>query len=136
MDAIFPPSGRGGHQIMIEEGYTWPGTVTVASDSHANSYGAMASIFTNSTVRRREHLGHGPDMVAAAPYRQGHLIGVLPPGVTGKDVIIALCGLFNQDDVLNHSIEFNGSEQTMRSISVDERITIANMTTEWGALSG
>jgi homoaconitate hydratase len=56
--------------------------------------------------------------------------------VAAATVIIALCGLFNQDDVLNHSIEFTGSEQTMRSISIDERITIANMTTEWGALSG
>lgn len=60
----------------------------------------------------------------------------MPPGVTGKDVIVALCGLFNSDDVLNHAIEFTGSEQTMRSIPVDDRLTIANMTTEWGALSG
>ena len=62
--------------------------------------------------------------------------GVLPPGVTGKDVIVALCGLFNQDEVLNHAIEFTGSEQTMASIPIDDRLTIANMTTEWGALSG
>ena len=62
--------------------------------------------------------------------------GVLPQGVTGKDVIIALCGLFNQDEVLNHAIEFSGSEQTLRSIPIDDRLTIANMTTEWGALTG
>lgn len=60
----------------------------------------------------------------------------MPPGVTGKDVIVALCGLFNSDDVLNHAIEFTGSEETMRSIPVDDRLTIANMTTEWGALTG
>jgi homoaconitate hydratase len=60
----------------------------------------------------------------------------MPAGVTGKDVIVALCGLFNKDDVLNHAIEFTGSETTMRSIPVDDRLTIANMTTEWGALSG
>ncbi|ROV92690.1 hypothetical protein VSDG_06578 [Cytospora chrysosperma] len=71
-------AGRGiGHQIMVEEGYAWPGTVTVASDSHSNI-----------------------------------------------------------DDVLNHAIEFTGSEQTMRSIPIDDRLTIANMTTEWGALTG
>ena len=64
------------------------------------------------------------------------LTGVLPPGVTGKDVIVALCGLFDKDDVLNHAIEFTGSEETMRSLPVDDRLTIANMTTEWGALSG
>jgi len=64
------------------------------------------------------------------------LTGLLPPGVTGKDVIVALCGLFNNDEVLNHAIEFTGSEQTMKSIPVDDRLAIANMTTEWGALSG
>lgn len=62
--------------------------------------------------------------------------GTLPHGVTGKDVIVALSGLFNQDQVLNHAIEFVGLEETMRSLSVDARLTIANMTTEWGALSG
>lgn len=62
--------------------------------------------------------------------------GVLPRGVTGKDVIVALCGLFNQDDVLNHALEFTGSDETLASIPIDARLTIANMTTEWGALSG
>jgi len=61
---------------------------------------------------------------------------MLPKGVTGKDVIVALCGLFNNDEVLNHAIEFTGSEETLRSLPVDDRLAIANMTTEWGALSG
>lgn len=65
-----------------------------------------------------------------------HFTGVLPAGVTGKDVIVALCHLFGKDDVLNHAIEFTGSAETMRSLKVDDRLTIANMTTEWGALSG
>lgn len=62
--------------------------------------------------------------------------GVLPKGVTGKDVIVALCGLFDKDEVLNHAIEFTGSAEAMRSLPIDARLTIANMTTEWGALSG
>lgn len=62
--------------------------------------------------------------------------GVLPKGVTGKDVIVALCGLFNKDEVLNHAIEFTGSDETLRSLPIDDRLAIANMTTEWGALSG
>ena len=56
--------------------------------------------------------------------------------MTGKDVIVALCGLFDKDDVLNHAIEFTGSEETLKSLQVDDRLTIANMTTEWGALTG
>jgi homoaconitate hydratase len=59
--------------------------------------------------------------------------GVLPKGVTGKDVIVALCGLFNKDEVLNHAIEFSASENTMRSLSIDDRLAIANMTTECNA---
>ena len=49
---------------------------------------------------------------------------------------MALCGLFDKDEVLNHALEFTGSEETMKSLSVDDRLTVANMTTEWGALSG
>jgi homoaconitate hydratase len=49
-------------------------------------------------------------------------------------VILALCGLFNQDEVLNHAIEFAGDGLAM--LSIDQRLTISNMTTEWGALAG
>jgi homoaconitate hydratase len=62
------------------------------------------------------------------------LEGKLSPGVTGKDVIVALAGLFNKDEVLNAAIEFTGDG--IEHISIDERLTIANMTTEWGAVSG
>lgn len=69
------------------------------------------------------------------PVAQVQFTGQLRPGVTGKDVIISLCGLFNGDEVLNHAIEFTGAE-SIGSLGVDERLAIANMTTEWGALSG
>lgn len=62
------------------------------------------------------------------------LDGRLSPGVTGKDVIVALAGLFNKDEVLNAAIEFTGPG--IQHISIDERLTIANMTTEWGAVAG
>ncbi len=61
-------------------------------------------------------------------------MGSLHKGVTGKDVIIALCGYFNNDEVLNHAIEFIG--EGIKHLSLNERLTIANMTTEWGALAG
>ena len=62
------------------------------------------------------------------------LRGKLAAGVTGKDVIVALCGSFNNDEVLNAAIEFTGDGIT--ALPVDDRLTIANMTTEWGALVG
>ncbi|KAH0537307.1 mitochondrial Homoaconitase [Glutinoglossum americanum] len=70
------------------------------------------------------------------PVANVHFQGRLQDGVQGKDIIVALCALFGNDEVLNHAIEFTGSEETMRSLSIDDRLTIANMTTEWGALSG
>ena len=49
-------------------------------------------------------------------------------------MIITLCGMFNKDEVLNHAVEFTGDG--VASLSIDDRLTIANMTTEWGALAG
>ena len=54
--------------------------------------------------------------------------------MTGKDVIITLCGLYNQEEVLNAAVEFAGPG--VASLSMDARLSIANMTTEWGALVG
>jgi homoaconitate hydratase len=62
------------------------------------------------------------------------LTGALRPGVTGKDVIIALCGLYSHEEALNAAVEFAGPG--VASLSMDARMTIANMSTEWGALVG
>ncbi|PHH78987.1 hypothetical protein CDD82_2730 [Ophiocordyceps australis] len=134
----FFPAGRGiGHQIMVEEGYAWPGTVTVASDSHSNMYAGLACLGTPVVRTDAASIwATGRTWWQIPPIAKVTLLGILPPGVSGKDVIVALCGLFNKDEVLNHAIEFAGSQETLRSIPVDFRLTIANMTTEWGALTG
>lgn len=134
----FYPAGRGiGHQIMVEEGYAWPGTVTVASDSHSNMYGGIGCLGTAMVRTDAASIwATGRTWWQIPPIAKVTLTGILPKGVTGKDVIVALCGLFNKDEVLNHAIEFTGSEQTLRSLEIDDRLAIANMTTEWGALSG
>ncbi|KAE8351191.1 homoaconitase LysF [Aspergillus coremiiformis] len=134
----FYPAGRGiGHQVMVEEGFAWPGTLVVASDSHSNMYGGVGCLGTPIVRTDGASIwATGKTWWQIPPVAKVTLTGVLPPGVTGKDVIVALCGLFDKDDVLNHAIEFTGPEETLRSLSVDDRLTIANMTTEWGALSG
>ena len=134
----FYPAGRGiGHQIMVEEGYAWPGTMTVASDSHSNMYGGVGCLGTAMVRTDAASIwATGKTWWQIPPIAKVTFTGILPKGVTGKDVIVALCGLFNNDEVLNHAIEFTGSEQTMRSLPVDDRLAIANMTTEWGALTG
>jgi homoaconitate hydratase len=133
---VFHPAGAGiGHQLMIENGFVHPGALVVASDSHSNMYGAVAAVGT--PVVRTD---------AAAIWATGVtwwqvprtvkvvLEGELRPGVTGKDVIITLCGLYSRGEVLNAAVEFHGPGAA--SLSVDERMTVANMTTEWGALVG
>jgi homoaconitate hydratase len=132
----FYPAGSGiGHQIMVERGYVVPGSFVVASDSHSNMYGALGAIGT--PIVRTD---------AAAVWATGEfwwqiprsvqvvLEGELPEGATGKDVIITLCGLYNHDEVLNAAIEFTGPG--VGSLSMDARLSISNMTTEWGPLVG
>lgn len=134
----FYPAGRGiGHQIMIEEGYAWPGTLTVASDSHSNTYGGVAALGTPVVRTDAASIwATGQTWWQIPPIAKVTFTGLLPRGVTGKDVIVALCGLFNNDEVLNHAIEFTGSDLTLSSLPIDDRLTISNMTTEWGAVAG
>ncbi|MCX8011484.1 MAG: homoaconitase, partial [Ignavibacteria bacterium] len=136
MGADFYPAGRGiGHQIMCEEGYAWPGTMVVASDSHSNMYGGLGCLGTPIVRTDAASLwATGRTWWQVPPIVKVVLKGKLQIGVTGKDLIIALCGYFNNDEVLNHAIEFSGDG--VKNLSIDERLTIANMTTEWGALAG
>ncbi len=136
MSADFYPAGRGiGHQIMCEEGYAWPGTMVVASDSHSNMYGGLGCLGTPIVRTDAAAIwATGRTWWKVPPIAKVILTGKLRSGVKGKDVIIALCGFFNKDEVLNHALEFTGDGITF--LSVNERLTIANMTTEWGALAG
>lgn len=136
MGADFYPAGRGiGHQIMCEEGYAWPGTMVVASDSHSNMYGGLGCLGTPIVRTDAAAIwATGRTWWQVPPIAKVELKGSLRQGVTGKDVIIALCGYFNHDEVLNHAIEFVGDG--IRYLTIDERLAIANMTTEWGALAG
>lgn len=132
----FYPAGRGiGHQIMIEEGYAFPLNLTVASDSHSNTYGGIGSLGTPVVRTDAASIwATGQTWWQIPPVAQVELKGKLPANISGKDIIVALCGLFNKDQVLNHAIEFTGP--SLDKLPIDYRLTIANMTTEWGALSG
>ena len=136
MGADFYPAGRGiGHQIMCEEGYAWPGTMAVASDSHSNMYGGLGCLGTPIVRTDAAAIwATGRTWWKVPPIAKVELTGKLQKGVTGKDVIISLCGYFNNDEVLNHALEFVGDG--IQYLTIEERLTIANMTTEWGALVG
>src|SRR6516225_1715612 len=132
----FYPAGTGiSHQVMVEQGYVVPGALVVASDSHSNLYGAMAALGTPVVRTDAASIwATGVTWWQVPSVAKVRLKGTLSPSVTGKDVIITLCGLFNKDEVLNHAVEFVGDG--VLALSMSERMTIANMTTEWGALAG
>lgn len=132
----FWPCGSGiGHQIMVADGYVTPGSLCVAADSHANIYGALGCLGT--AIVRSD---------AAAVWATGEfwwelprvvqvvLSGELAEGVTGKDLILSLCGRYCDGEVHNAVVEFTGAG--VASLDIDDRFTVANMTTEWGALAG
>ncbi len=133
--AFFPARRGIAHQVMAEEGFALPGTLVVGSDSHSNLYGAFGAVGT--PVVRTD---------AAAIWATGQtwwqvpevvkveFTGQLGPGVTGKDVILTLIGLYAQDEVLNYVVEFSGPGVV--NLTMSQRMTISNMTTEWGALAG
>src|SRR5215212_9502149 len=132
---FYPPGTGISHQVMVEQGYVVPGAMVVASDSHSNLYGAAAALGTPVVRTDAASIwATGVTWWQVPPIARVTLRRGLKPGVVGKDVIIALCGLFNQDEVLNHAVEFHG--EGVASLSMDQRLSIANMTTEWGALAG
>jgi len=109
--------------------------MVVASDSHSNMYGGIGALGTPIVRTDAASIwATGRTWWQIPPIVKVTLTGNLQNGVTGKDVIIALAGYFNKDEVLNHIIEFAGNG--VRDLSLDKRLTVANMTTEWGALGG
>jgi homoaconitate hydratase len=131
----FYPAGAGiGHQIMIERGYVTPGSFVVASDSHSNMYGALGAIGTPIVRTDAACVWASGDFWWQIPRTiQVVLEGNLPEGVSGKDVIITLCGLYNHDEALNAALEFSGPG--VATLSMDARFSIANMSTEWGPIA-
>lgn len=125
-------SGIGTH-LLIDEGYIYPGTTAVSTDSHANILGAVGAF------------GQGMgDMDIAAAWHNGKvwfkippsvrikLAGNVPSGVSAKDIILNLLKLFGANSLLGYSIEMCG--EVSEKLSLDERITISSMATEMGAI--
>lgn len=125
-------AGIGTH-LLIEEGYVWPGATAVSTDSHANILGAVGAF------------GQGMgDMDIAAAWNSGRvwfkvpasvkltLKGTMPDGVAAKDVILNLLRIYGANTLLGYSIELYG--EAVERMSLADRITIASMATEMGAI--
>jgi homoaconitate hydratase len=131
----FHAAGTGiGHQVMIEEGHARPGELCVAADSHANMYGAVGAL--GVAVSRSDAAGIWASGMFWWEVPQSVRVvfeGRLPEGPTGKDVALLLCALY-PNDVLGAVVEFCGPG--VASIEPDDRLTLSNLTTEWGAIAG
>jgi len=125
-------AGIGTH-ILLDEGYVYPGSTAVSTDSHANILGAVGAF------------GQGMgDMDIAAAWHSGKvwfkvpqsvkitLEGVIPPDVSSKDIVLNLLKIFGANSLLGYSIEISGNP--VKKLTLDDRITISSMATEMGAI--
>lgn len=133
----FHRAGSGiGHQLMVEHGHVLPGTLVVASDSHANAYGALGALGV-PVVRTDAAVvwATGSTWWQIPPVVRVRLVGELGAGgnggAVGKDVILALCAKY-PTELQNAIAEFTGPG--LRGLAISDRLAIANMSTEWGAI--
>jgi len=123
------------HIIGPEQGFTQPGTVIVCGDSHTATHGAFGSLAFGIGTSEVEHVLATQTLIQkkSKNYRI-NVNGKLPTGVTSKDVILKIIGTIGTAGGTGYVIEFAG--EVIRSLSVEQRMTICNMTIEGGARAG
>ncbi|HIH02105.1 TPA: 3-isopropylmalate dehydratase large subunit [Thermoplasmata archaeon] len=126
--------GSGGvcHQVMIEEGFAAPGRLIVGADSHTCSYGALGAFSTGiGSTEAATVFARGVLWFRVPESMRFAVEGTLNPHVMGKDIILTIIGDIGVEGALYRSMEVVGS--SIASLSLSDRITIANMGIEAGA---
>ncbi len=123
------------HVIGPEQGATLPGMTIVCGDSHTSTHGAMAALAFGIGTSEVEHvLATQSMMMKKAKNMLVQVDGVLPSGVTAKDIVLAVIGEIGTAGGTGYTIEFAGS--AIRALSMEGRMTICNMAIEAGARAG
>ena len=123
------------HVIGPEQGLTLPGTTLVCGDSHTATHGAFGALAFGIGSTEVEHVLATQTLWQKKPRVMRITVeGRLGPGVTAKDVILALIARIGAAGGVGHAIEYAGS--TIRAMSMDERMTVCNMSIEAGARTG
>ncbi|MEQ1510979.1 MAG: 3-isopropylmalate dehydratase large subunit, partial [Sphingopyxis sp.] len=123
------------HVIGPEQGFTLPGTTLVCGDSHTAAHGALGALAFGIGTSEVEHvLATQTLWLGPSKTMEVRVDGVLPVGVTPKDVILHIIGLLGTAGGTGHVIEFRGS--TIDAMSIEGRLTISNMAIEAGARAG
>ena len=123
------------HIIGPEQGFTQPGTVIVCGDSHTATHGAFGSLAFGIGTSEVEHVLATQTLIQKKSKNfRINVNGKLPIGVTAKDVILKIIGTIGTAGGTGYVIEFAG--EVIRNLSVEQRMTICNMTIEAGARAG
>jgi len=123
------------HVISPELGYTQPGTVIVCGDSHTATHGAFGAFALGIGTSEVEHVLATQCLVQSKPKTmEVRVEGALPRGVSAKDLILGIIGRIGVDGAVGHVIEYSG--EAVRSLSMEGRMTVCNMSIEAGARAG
>src|SRR6266702_8549404 len=123
------------HVIGPELGLTQPGMVIVCGDSHTSTHGAFGALAFGIGTSEVEHVLATQCLVASQPRTlEAHIIGRPGTGVAAKDLILALIGQIGTAGATGHVIEYTG--EAIRALSMEERMTVCNMSIEAGARAG
>ncbi|MGP9818591.1 3-isopropylmalate dehydratase large subunit [Salinarimonas sp. NSM] len=120
------------HIVGAEQGLVLPGLTVLACDSHACTAGALGALAWGIGTSETEHILATQTIRAEKPrLMRVELDGALPPGIGAKDLILHLIGRIGAGGGRGFAIEFDGS--ALRALSVEDRMTLCNMTMECGA---
>ena len=138
-DITFYPVGSGNqgivHVIAPEQGWTQPGMTIACGDSHTSTHGAFGAIaFGIGTSQVRDVLASQTLALAKLKVRRVEVNGTLSPGVYAKDVILHIIRKLGVKGGVGYAYEFAGT--TFEQMSMEERMTICNMSIEGGARCG
>src|ERR1700678_66154 len=123
------------HVIGPEQGWTQPGMTIVCGDSHTSTHGAFGAIAFGIGTSEVEHVLATQTLSQVRPKTMSVTVeGDLAPGGTAKDVALAIIGTIGTGGGIGHIIEYRGS--AIRSLSMEGRMTLCNMSIEGGARAG
>ena len=135
---LFPMGSPGQgivHVIGPEQGYTQPGLVIVCGDSHTSTHGAFGALAFGIGTSEVEHVLATQTLPQTKPNTMAVTVeGELPAGVAAKDVILGIIARIGTNGGVGHIVEYRGS--AIRSLSMEGRMTICNMSIEAGARAG
>ena len=123
------------HVIGPEQGYTQPGKVIVCGDSHTSTHGAFGAFAIGIGTSEVEHVLATQTLRQFKPKTmEVRVNGKLSAGVSAKDVVLGIIGEIGVAGASGHVIEFTG--EAMRSLSMEGRMTVCNMSIEGGGRAG